>query len=367
MMRLPQAKSVVRNAGPGTRLVVAALLATAAGIAVLAWVPGWIATTPASPAEAEELRSVRTAVLAVLAGSLAVVGAITAHRGYVVTREGQVTERFTRAVDQLGSESLEIRLGGIYAMERIARESRVDHGPIIEIVTAWLRVHARQTPSDGITTDVQAALTALGRRRAEWDRDTLVLDDVEVPGADLVGARLNRLQANRANLRRAHFMNASIQGATLSDCDLQTANFTGASMRGADLSGPKLKNAMFVASDLGEAQFIYADLSQALLINTRVAGADFSYSLLSGAALREAVGLNRAAFVDSNLKGVDLHASDLAEADLRGANLSDADLRGADLRGARLDGASFKGARVDGETKADVDLVALGAVSDAGS
>ena len=42
-----------------------------------------------------------------------------------ITRQGQITERFTRAIDQLGSEKLEIRLGGIYSLERIDKESPI--------------------------------------------------------------------------------------------------------------------------------------------------------------------------------------------------------------------------------------------------
>jgi hypothetical protein len=41
----------------------------------------------------------------------------------VITEEGQITDRFSKAIDQLGSDKLEIRLGGIYALERIAQES----------------------------------------------------------------------------------------------------------------------------------------------------------------------------------------------------------------------------------------------------
>jgi hypothetical protein len=48
-----------------------------------------------------------------------------------ITRRGQITERFTQAIDQLGSESLEIRLGGIYSLERTAREDRAPrHAPV---------------------------------------------------------------------------------------------------------------------------------------------------------------------------------------------------------------------------------------------
>jgi hypothetical protein len=82
---------------------------------------------------AEEVGCTRTAVLASLAGILAAIGAYYTHRTFELNRQrhelnrqGQITERFTRAVDQLGNDSLDVRVGGIYALERLARESRAD-------------------------------------------------------------------------------------------------------------------------------------------------------------------------------------------------------------------------------------------------
>ena len=60
-----------------------------------------------------------------------------------VAQEGQITERFTRAIEQLGSEKMAIRLGGIYALERIANDSDKDYWPIIETLTAYVRERAR--------------------------------------------------------------------------------------------------------------------------------------------------------------------------------------------------------------------------------
>src|ERR1700730_10769165 len=65
-----------------------------------------------------------------------------------ITNEGQITDRFTKAIDQLGATDdkgnsrLELRLGGIYALERIARVSEKDHWPIMEVLTTYVRVHA---------------------------------------------------------------------------------------------------------------------------------------------------------------------------------------------------------------------------------
>jgi ABC-type multidrug transport system fused ATPase/permease subunit len=63
-----------------------------------------------------------------------------------VTRQGQMTERFTQAVAQLGSAELEIKLGGIYSLERTAQEEKNYHWPVMEILTSYVRRHAARKP-----------------------------------------------------------------------------------------------------------------------------------------------------------------------------------------------------------------------------
>jgi hypothetical protein len=64
-------------------------------------------------------------------------------------RERRITDNFTpRAVEQLGNDKLETRLGAIYALERIARESPTDHWPIMETLTAYVRERAPRPPPE---------------------------------------------------------------------------------------------------------------------------------------------------------------------------------------------------------------------------
>ena len=57
-------------------------------------------------------------------------------------QERRITDSFTKAVELLGKPELEVRLGAIYALERIARESKRDHWPIMETLTAYVRSRA---------------------------------------------------------------------------------------------------------------------------------------------------------------------------------------------------------------------------------
>src|SRR5215213_6417018 len=150
------------------------------------------------------------------------------------TQDQQVTERFTRAIDQLGATDetgkprLEVRLGGIYALERIANDSPDrDYSTIMEVLTAYVRENAprRQEvisspasdPSEPKTAtepanqelptplaDIQAILTVLGRRKKAGQAGDVVLDlsATDLRGAHLEGARLNKVSLRRADLRR---------------------------------------------------------------------------------------------------------------------------------------------------------------------
>ncbi|WP_243878742.1 hypothetical protein [Streptomyces sp. KS 21] len=51
--------------------------------------------------------------------------------GLNATRERHITDRFSRAVDQLGSEKTDVRIGGLYALWRIADHSARDRGAVI--------------------------------------------------------------------------------------------------------------------------------------------------------------------------------------------------------------------------------------------
>ncbi len=243
---------------------------------------------PQSKRPRRELGRVRTALLAMLAGSLAVVGAYYTSRNFALNRQGQITERFTRAVDQLGNEHVDVRLGGIYALERLARESREDYGPIVEILTAYVREHAPSPPRADATpghseqlaastvppnagphpdarpsTDVQAVLTVLRRRGIGPDTDA-------------------RLDLRRTVLSGADLRHAQLEGANLMDAHLKGANLMDAHLKGAILGDAHLKRAVLVGADLEGAYLIDAHLEGAILMDADLEGANLAGAHLEG-------------------------------------------------------------------------------------
>lgn len=64
-------------------------------------------------------------------------------RAIEVTEQGQVTDRYTKAVGQLGDESSPVRVGGVYALERIGHDSVKDRTTIIYVLGAFIRERSR--------------------------------------------------------------------------------------------------------------------------------------------------------------------------------------------------------------------------------
>jgi uncharacterized protein YjbI with pentapeptide repeats len=375
-------------------VVVAAAVVLAVVLVVVLWLPRPLAQHDTghtsfllmdSDKRASAVNSVRTTVLQALVVLVLAVGAIFTYRQHRVTREGQITDRYTKAVDQLGNKDPSVRLGGLYALERIARDSPGDRATVYEVISSYVRhrtmlrfrssrvrptsedrtVVGTQTSEQGpallladhgsdervvlsgpapIDEDIQAALAVLGRRK--WPSDEAPID---LNGAYLTGASL---RGNlRGNLSGAELTRANLSGANLSDSDLTHATLVGADLSEADLRGASLKKA-----GLKRANLTHTDLSGADLTEAFLTGADLTRATLTRANLRGVV-LDRAYLTGANLtradlKGAYLSRAFLSEAKLIGANLAEADLSGADLSGADLSGADLTAAKFD-HAKAD--------------
>jgi hypothetical protein len=173
----------------------------------------------------------------------------------------QITDRFTNAINQLGSDSKPVRIGGIFALEQIARDSPQDRPNIASTLATFVResqpaaaVHEQSyIPALKLRApDVQAALTVLCRSPLCDDRvkasstEHLDLSRTDLRRASLSGAHLERVslwgaRLEGANLRGAHLQGTVLSGANLGRFDpLSTEYQFGADLSDADLTGALL-------------------------------------------------------------------------------------------------------------------------------
>jgi hypothetical protein len=319
--------SVTRVVRSRTGLILAALLASFLLALILLSVfvlPSYLITHDIGGPVGNKLKpsellkatdDVRKTLLQGIGGLLFLATAFFTWQQLKVSRENQTTEQFTKAIDHLGSDQIDVRVGGIYALERIARASKQgrERGPVLEILTSYVRRHATK----------EIAPVPSGSRATSWFRKLRIAEegakirdysdpskipplDADVDAALLVLARRTSarndalLQLARTDLRRAMLATPKVKVAQLGKVNMQEVLLPASNLQDADLTG---------------ADLWHADLRW------------------------------------SNLQGAKLCGAHLREADLRGAEMQKAKLQGADLTDAKLEGTMLLDAEADGKTK----------------
>jgi hypothetical protein len=159
-----------------------------------------------------------------------------ANKNAEAANQKQITERFSKAIEQLGSDKPEVILGGIYTLERIARDSAPDQWTIMEVLTAFVRQNApvikeneSQSPEDQekllkLRISIRACLTVIAERKhPDLENKYIDLTEVNISGLNLKGLNLKGFKLTGANLFKANLFKANLTRA-----DLEGANLTGA-------------------------------------------------------------------------------------------------------------------------------------------
>lgn len=303
-----------------------------------------------------------------------------------ISEQGQVTSRFNAAVVNLASDSIDLRLAAIYALERIMHDSSRDQPTIVSLLSAYARRRApaptSATPATGPpSADIEAVMNALAGRRPVHDKGLAInlsqtdlsgwsrpssrppVTGINLESASLAGTDFSGAVLADAQLRKAFLSGANLYFTDLTGADLRGATLTGADLRTAVLFEANLTGAWFCGGDrrrgpepgpcpdMTGAKLHNANLTGAVLVGVNLAKQRFCAGPYweetdtgrqrhpGGCARLTGADLSRANLSQANLSGVDLSNADLTGADLSKANLSGAVLTGAKLDGARLDGA----------------------------
>lgn len=247
------------------------------------------------------------------------------------TRQRQLAERYSRAADQLGNKDRATRIAAIYALGQLASDSDEFYWPIIQMLTSYVSENSvwkgdAARPADQISSDVQAAMNVLARRKKRWHPSR------EAPPAESVAGQAVKAAA----CADAHPPRAAAPPAPCRDNDVLE-------LRGLDLRGLILKNR---DGDLASgAHFEGAKLDRVRL--------DGGATNLRGIHLEHAV-LFRANLRGAYLAGAYLHDVDLGEADIGGADFSGAkDLTAAEVMRA----TNYECAKLDEKLRAEVEAI----------
>jgi uncharacterized protein YjbI with pentapeptide repeats len=336
--------------------------------------------------------------------------------------QGLVTDRINAAVASLGAQktvkrpeaeggertedNIEVRVGAILALERIARQNLAFHIQIMEILCAYIRINAPVEGADpapdlpdypeigpgeyapeiwekwrkDVQTgyrdfaasrrprlDIQTALTVLGRRGADQrqqeargpsgDGDGVFPFDLPYPKVYSAKAHAAREKDFARFEKESDARNEAYRAYTgyrldLRDTNLQGYDLSGGCWRGARFDGARMQGARILHAQMRGAELRESRMQGAHLYEAQMQGADLyeaqmQGAILGGAKIQEAV-LWGAGMEGASLLGAQLHGAELGRAKMQGAELAVARMQGAALSSAQMQGADLWGAGMEG-------------------
>lgn len=219
----------------------------------------------------------------------------------------RITESYSRAVEHLSSKEIEQRLGGIYTLERIAKESPDDYWTVMETLTAFVRERAKwQEPTVPVAvpapselwqsgpqcdvarptpaTDIAAVLEVI--RRRPWPSIAELKEFLQRE----VDREFSEIEAAVNERKRWLDWRFNLSATDLRGADLREAHLEGAYLRGAHLEGAWLPGAHLDGASLFEAHLDGVNLDGARVDGAILRGADFKDAHLAGVDLSTAYG-----------------------------------------------------------------------------
>jgi hypothetical protein len=191
-------------------------------------------------AQSQLANGARSVALQGLAGLVVVAGTAATWWQLQISREGQITDRFTKAVDQVGSSNVDVRIGGLYALERIARNSAADRNAIQFLLGAFVRTHmpwpvgapgGPQHPTPVVDEQLpwmrvrlpisRRPMGVLGRLPPSRDETVISLSRVDLRSIALRDARLSGSRFRYANLARSVLGGVWLEGSDLTPCSVR--------------------------------------------------------------------------------------------------------------------------------------------------
>ncbi|MGO9318372.1 MAG: pentapeptide repeat-containing protein [Terracidiphilus sp.] len=258
----------------------------------------------ATPVEVANLQNeMRRTFLQVVGGAFALFALYLTFRRVVVAEQGHITDRYTKAIEQLGATkaenkpNVEVRLGAIYALERIDQDSVRDHWPIMEVLTEYVQQNApapvgklaeednKMAIKKGPAMEIQAILTVLGRRRRDRRREH-IWQRLDLRDCDLRGAKFQLAHMEKTRFDRAH-----VEGAIFYGAQVEEAIFYAADVKGADFYRANTRRTRFYDAHLEESSFLLADVEGAYFDGAHMEGANFDGAHVEEANFAGAIGL----------------------------------------------------------------------------
>ena len=284
MMQNPKEKSDKSNPGGGWSVsaIIWAVLAAVTVMGIFGFVPLWFPEEwKWGQDEMSILERMKFAAYVVGGGLVLWQLQISNRRSTALEKtaalgeKGNITERFKNAIEHLGGESESIRMGGIYGLYHVARESREYADTVCKILCAHAKlimaepryVHGKK-PSNEIVAILDVLFPVISddaNQNVQVLFKKVAASHWDLHGADVSFRNMKCIDGFMVNLSRANLSGANLSGVELTGANLSDANLLETNLSKATLIGAVLAKAHLGKADLSEAVLLGADLSETVL------------------------------------------------------------------------------------------------------
>ncbi len=254
----------------------------------------------------QSVASARSSLVQMIAGSAVFLGflftleTIRINRfGIAASYDSQIAERYFKSLEALSIDNpVEVRLGGIVSLERIALTSPLDRLTITRLLSIILRRANHDVQGESNSRDVseiEAAVSALSAIRGAGfpsfiDLRGAALKNVQLEhmalcDTDLSSSIIVESALKSVDFRRAVMLAASVKNVDLRFSDLSRTMAREAVFENTDLSWCDLRGTVFISALLIQCSLVGARLEGCVFIGTDMRGADLRSTDLSGSLL----------------------------------------------------------------------------------
>ena len=239
-----------------------------------------------------------------------------------ITESGQITDRYSKAIEQLGDrENVSVRIGGLYALQRIAKDSEADLPTIQNVIANFIRrppykvievtedSHSEDVPKHRDCPDLHVAIEIFQSLRSEkyplphLQRSNLSFFD------------LQKINFSGLNMDQSSFDHSFLAQVSFDNCQLQFANFSYSDLTEVTIKNSNIFRGIFSNSITRWNYFKNSNLQATFWTNCQLESAVF-----------QLCNLNLAHLSDSHLKYTDFKNSHISWVDFPG-NISEAKCR----------------------------------------
>lgn len=278
------------------------------------------------------------------------------------------SEQYTQAIAQSGHPSVDVRVGGIFLLERIAKEDPANFAETIyEVLVASFREHTRADPA------TESLISDLTEAQANNERNNETLPQIPAIGSDaeavlqvlarnreLFDTHVERLREDLANVKSAtgpHFVGVNLSGAWLRNADLR-----GATLTDVDFSKARLDSTNLSEATLTDTFFSNGTITDCAFDKAKIDGGGFGWTNIVGTSF-DGADIEETYFGDANIVASHFNDTHMTKVRFVFAKLADSTFEGTRISGADFEKSTVANSRFGNITMADADFHAASMTS----